>query len=47
MGVDLSPASYDFAATPPVLPDKDGAYPVAIPGKTEVINPAKAQVTKS
>jgi len=37
MGIDLSPTSYDFAATPPVLPNKDGAYPVAIPGKTEVI----------
>ena len=41
MGIDLSPASYDFTATPPVLPDKDGAYPVAIPGKTEVVKRRK------
>lgn len=37
-GVDLSPASYDFAATPPVVPDANGFYPVAVPGKTEVIS---------
>jgi hypothetical protein len=36
-GIDLSPASYDFTATPPVLPDKDGFYPIPVPGKTEVI----------
>jgi predicted dehydrogenase len=35
--MDLSPASYDFAATPPVLPDANGFYPVAIPGKTDVL----------
>jgi predicted dehydrogenase len=38
-GADLSPAAYDFAATPPVLPDSDGYYPVPVPGKT---NPLKA-----
>jgi myo-inositol 2-dehydrogenase/D-chiro-inositol 1-dehydrogenase len=32
-GSDLSPKTYDFAATPPVVPDKDGFYPVAVPGK--------------
>jgi predicted dehydrogenase len=38
-GADLSPAAYDFAATPPVVPDSDGYYPVPVPGKT---NPLKA-----
>jgi hypothetical protein len=32
-GADLSPQSYDFTATPPVVPDKDGFYPVPVPGK--------------
>ncbi|MCI0332818.1 MAG: Gfo/Idh/MocA family oxidoreductase [Planctomycetes bacterium] len=36
-GEDLSPASYDFAATPPVVPDANGFYPVPVPGKTEVM----------
>ena len=35
--IDLSPAKYDFAADPPVMPDADGNYPVAVPGKTLVI----------
>ena len=35
--VDLSPAKYDFAADPPVLPDEDGYYPVPVPGKTKVV----------
>jgi predicted dehydrogenase len=35
--LDLSPKKYDFAADPPVMPDKDGAYPVPVPGKTEVL----------
>ncbi|HTU24948.1 MAG TPA: Gfo/Idh/MocA family oxidoreductase [Pirellulales bacterium] len=37
--VRLAPADqqYSFDAEPPVLPDKAGAYPVAIPGVTEVI----------
>ncbi len=34
---DLSPASYDFAASPPVMPDAGGYYPVPVPGKTEVL----------
>jgi myo-inositol 2-dehydrogenase/D-chiro-inositol 1-dehydrogenase len=33
----LSPASYDFAAQPPVLPDANGYYPVPVPGQTAVI----------
>ena len=36
-GIDLSPAEYDFAATPPVVPNGDGFYPVPVPGKTEVM----------
>jgi predicted dehydrogenase len=36
-GADLSPVSYDFAATPPVVPDSDGYYPVPVPGKTDVM----------
>ena len=35
--VDLSPAKYDFAADPPVMPDAEGNYPIAVPGKTVVI----------
>ena len=35
--IDLSPASYDFAADPPVVPDEDGNYPVPEPGKTKVV----------
>ncbi len=27
------PPTYDFAATPPVVPDADGYYPVPVPGK--------------
>jgi predicted dehydrogenase len=36
-GFDLSPAEYDFAATPPVVPDANGFYPVPVPGQTEVM----------
>lgn len=35
--VDLSPATYDFAADPPVMPDENGKYPVPVPGKTKVV----------
>ena len=35
--IDLSPAKYDFAADPPVLPDADGNYPVPVPGKTVAV----------
>jgi predicted dehydrogenase len=34
--LDLSPAEYDFAAAPPVLPDSNGNYPVPMPGQTEL-----------
>jgi hypothetical protein len=36
-GIDLSPASYDFAATPPIVPNGDGYYPIPTPGKTAVM----------
>lgn len=35
--ISLAPAKYDFAATPPVLPDANGFYPIAVPGVTEVL----------
>ena len=35
--IDLSPSSYDFAATPPVVPDANGNYPVPVPGKSVVV----------
>jgi hypothetical protein len=31
----LAPESYAWDADPPVLPDKDGNYPVAMPGVTK------------
>ncbi len=34
-GIDIHPSVYDFAAAPPVLPDADGLYPVAVPGVTK------------
>jgi predicted dehydrogenase len=33
-GLDLHPKVYAWDAAPPVVPDADGFYPVAIPGKT-------------
>jgi predicted dehydrogenase len=33
-GINLMPEKFDFNALPPVLPNDDGYYPVAIPGKT-------------
>jgi len=33
----LAPSGYAWDATPPVLPGKDGYYPVAIPGVTKVL----------
>jgi predicted dehydrogenase len=32
----LAPSGYTLDATPPVLPDKDGRYPIALPGVTEL-----------
>lgn len=34
-GMNIMPANYDFNAAPPVLPDADGNYPVAVPGVTK------------
>ncbi|MBO9617817.1 MAG: Gfo/Idh/MocA family oxidoreductase [Niabella sp.] len=34
-GIDIMPKEYSFTATPPVLPDADGFYPIAMPGKTK------------
>jgi len=34
-GLNIMPAVYDFNAAPPVLPDAEGNYPVAIPGVTK------------
>jgi predicted dehydrogenase len=34
---DLSPRSYAWDAEPPIMPDKDGNYPIAIPGVTRFI----------
>jgi len=33
----LSPASYAWDADPPIMPDEDGKYPIAIPGVTKFI----------
>lgn len=33
----LAPACYAMDATPPVMPDKDGRYPVAMPGITKFV----------
>jgi hypothetical protein len=35
--LSLAPERYDFGAPPPVLPDEEGRYPVAIPGKAIVL----------
>jgi predicted dehydrogenase len=34
---DLSPKEYSFQATPPILPDADGKYPIAMPGVTKLV----------
>lgn len=35
--LDLSPQQYAWDAAPPVTPDSSGAYPIPVPGKTNVI----------
>lgn len=37
-GLSIQPAKYAFDAEPPVLPDADGFYPIAVPGKTIYFN---------
>lgn len=44
--LDLSPAEYSFSATPPVVPDANGNYPIPIPGKTDVLNAPGAAVAQ-
>jgi len=34
-GIDIHPKTYDWNAEPPILPNADGYYPVAIPGVTK------------
>jgi myo-inositol 2-dehydrogenase / D-chiro-inositol 1-dehydrogenase len=33
----LSPATYAMDAEPPILPDQDGRYPIAMPGVTKIV----------
>lgn len=35
--IDLMPKKYSWDANPPVMPDKNGKYPVPIPGVTKVV----------
>ncbi len=35
--LSLAPKKYDWQADPPVMPGKDGYYPVAVPGVTKVL----------
>lgn len=35
--ISLAPSKYTMDATPPTVPDKDGKYPVAVPGVTQVV----------
>lgn len=37
-GLSIQPEKYAFDANPPVLPDGDGFYPIAVPGKTIYFN---------
>ncbi len=34
---DLSPKKYAWDADPPVMPNADGAYPIPVPGKSDVL----------
>ncbi|HET6723350.1 MAG TPA: Gfo/Idh/MocA family oxidoreductase [Chitinophagaceae bacterium] len=36
-GIDLMPKEFAWSAMPPVMPDAEGNYPIAIPGKTKYI----------
>ncbi len=36
-GIDLHPKVYDWDALPPVVPNADGFYPVAVPGVTKYV----------
>lgn len=34
---DLTPEKYAWDATPPIVPDEDGSYPIAMPGVTKFV----------
>lgn len=34
-GIDIMPKEFSFSATPPVVPNPDGTYPIPVPGKTK------------
>jgi hypothetical protein len=36
-GLDLHPKVYDWNANPPVMPNDEGYYPIAVPGVTKYI----------
>jgi predicted dehydrogenase len=36
-GISIMPKVFDWNAMPPTLPDADGNYPIAVPGKTKYI----------
>jgi hypothetical protein len=36
-GIKLAPEIYAMDATPPTLPNKDGKYPISVPGVTRVV----------
>ena len=36
-GLNIMPTAYDFNAPPPILPDANGFYPVAVPGVTKYV----------
>jgi len=36
-GISIMPKAYDWNTLPPVTPDENGFYPIAIPGKTKYI----------
>ncbi len=35
--IDIMPHEYSFQATPPVVPNKNGEYPIPVPGVTRVV----------
>ncbi|MEZ6013523.1 MAG: Gfo/Idh/MocA family oxidoreductase [Planctomycetota bacterium] len=35
--IELRPSEYSFTGTPPSVPDEHGAYPIAVPGQTQVV----------
>jgi predicted dehydrogenase len=34
-GISIMPKTFDWNAMPPIIPDEDGRYPLAVPGKTK------------